>query len=71
MSDNAGTSDSDRALQPPGYLRIDAPSWVCPECGRATTGTIDEPYDGDGTCPDHPRQALRLARVPDGGTGAT
>jgi hypothetical protein len=61
MSSDPGASENDRALAPFGYLAAGAPQWACPECGFLTYGTIDEPYDGDGTCP---KCAERTARPP-------
>lgn len=61
MAGDPDSSTRDRALIPPGYQAVEAPRWVCPDCGYSTPGTIDEPYAGDGACPDHPRRALILA----------
>jgi hypothetical protein len=52
--------EADRALAPPGPPLADMPQWACTECGYATPGTIDAPYVGDGTCPDHPERPLRI-----------
>jgi hypothetical protein len=73
MSGDAGMSEIYRALTPPGYPGADAPRWMCPQCSYTTRGTIDEPYSGDGTCPHHSRQALRLVQPDDylAGTGET
>jgi hypothetical protein len=70
MSSDPGASEADRALAPLGHLATGAPQWVCPECGFLTYGTIDEPYAGDGTCPECAERtarspALRLARPGD------
>jgi hypothetical protein len=68
MSSDPETPESERALAPPGYLASGAPpQWICLECGFSTAGTIDEPYTGDGTCPECAERgrrppALRLAR---------
>jgi hypothetical protein len=65
MYDDAPVDEADRALAPPGPLCVDVPQWVCTECGYATAGTIDAPYVGDGTCPDHPDRPLSiLGRTP-------
>lgn len=47
MPGDARASETDRAPAPPAY---------------STPGTIDEPWTGDSTCPQHSRQALRLVR---------
>ena len=65
MSGDAGAWETDRALAPPGHLGTDVPRWICPRCDYSTPGTIDEPYAGDGTCPQHSRQVLRLVRPGD------
>jgi hypothetical protein len=65
MPGDTESSESDRALAPPGHLRAEALRWVCPECDYWTRGTIDAPYNGDGTCPRHSRQALQLADTSD------
>jgi hypothetical protein len=70
MSGDADAPETDRALAPPGHLGIDSPRWICPQCDYSTRGTIDEPYVGDGTCPQHSRQVLQLVRPGDYPTGA-
>jgi hypothetical protein len=54
-------NDADRALTPPTFRPVDVPIWICGQCDYRTPGSVDQPFDGDGTCPDHPRTVLRLA----------
>jgi hypothetical protein len=61
VTSDAGTPPQERALTPPSRDRVEAPTWTCPQCGYSTPGTIDQPFAGDGTCPTHERQLLRLA----------
>jgi rubrerythrin len=52
----------ERAFRPPSAeLSVGKlPLWACPVCTYTTPGNADAPFSGDGTCPDHPRSALRL-----------
>jgi hypothetical protein len=64
MAGDARTSGDERALMPPVEGSPAALTWSCPRCGYATPGTVDQPFVGDGTCPAHERQLLRLAVPP-------
>lgn len=66
MSGEAAANDGERALAPPGPVFVDLPRWACAQCGYSVPGTIDEPYEGDGTCPEHPGRPLSIRRATPG-----
>jgi hypothetical protein len=51
-----------RGTTPPVRLAASMPTWRCPiaSCDFELDGTVDEPFEGDGTCRSHPDVALVL-----------